>query len=545
MFDVKKLAGLILLMVFAGCTKAGTGNETGGKVHNAFTHPHYLRYADGGGDLATLNPVINSEVRLNWLTDMTMAYLVRYDHDNRPVPELVTVVPTQANGGISKDGKTITWHIRRGVKWSDGAPFDADDVVFSTKVVQNPANNVIGRDGWDLITRIDEPDRFTVVYHLSKPYSSYLPTFFGTGGANPCVLPKHLLGNLPNINQAPYNSKPVGIGPFRVVRWKRGDSIDMEANPYYWRGQPKLKRVTYKLIPDRNTLLTQLQTGEVDLWPLVGTGYIDRTKQIQSYQTDVVPSYAFRHVDFNLKNPILQDLRVRQALRFGLDRKMILEKSAHGYGILQETMVSPTNPYFDKDVPLTPFDPAKAKQLLDQAGWRVGLDGVRVKNGQRLAFDFASYTGTPDTDQQIELIRASWKEIGVQINLRKYAVNVFFANPAGIVYGGKFDITIYSWGGDPNADLSNLYQCNQAPPSGQNMMHYCNKVADAAMVKAKQSYDPRTRAEYVDTVQEQVIEDVPTVVLYVLKDGFAYNRDLIGFTPNQVSAFDDIMNVDI
>ncbi len=163
MFDVKKLAGLILLMVFAGCTKAGTGNETRGKAHNAFTHPHYLRYADGGGDLATLNPVINSETRLNWLTEMTMAYLVRYDHSNRPVPELVTVVPTQANGGISRDGKTITWHIRKGVKWSDGVPFNADDVVFSTKVVQNPANNVVGRDGWNLIQKIDEPDKFTVV----------------------------------------------------------------------------------------------------------------------------------------------------------------------------------------------------------------------------------------------------------------------------------------------------------------------------------------------------------------------------------------------
>ncbi len=542
---MKKAVALFLLALSAGCTKAGTGNETGGKAHNAFTHPHYLRYADGGGDLATLNPVLNAETRLNWLTEMTMAYLVRYDHDNRPVPELVTVVPTQSNGGISKDGKTITWHLRRGVKWSDGVPFNADDVVFSTKAVQNPANNVVGRDGWNLIEKMDEPDKFTVVYHLTKPYSSYEPTFFGTGGANPCVLPKHILGNLPNINQAPYNSKPIGIGPFRVVRWKRGDSIDMEANPYYWRGKPKLQRVTYKLIPDRNTLLTQLQTGDVDLWPLVPSGYVDRTKQITSFQTDVIPSYYFAHVDFNLKNPILRDVRVRQALRYALDRKTIIEKTAHGYGILQESMISPTNPFYDKDLPIIPFDLNKAKELLDQAGWKPGPDGIRIKNGQKLSLTFSSYTGAPDTDQRIELMRSTWKDIGVQINLRKYAVNLFFANPDGIIYGGKFDVTIFSWGGDPNGDLSNLYSCKQIPPNGQDFMHYCNARADEAMEKAKLTYDEKVRAQYVDTVQEQVVKDVPTVVLYVLKDGYAYNRDLTGFRPNQVSGFDDMMNVDI
>ncbi len=123
------------------------------------------------------------------------------------------------NGGVSKDGLTITWHLRHGVKWSDGAPFDADDVVFSTNAVNNPANNEVGRDGWDLITKIDEPDKYTVVYHLKKPYSGYLPSFFGSAGANPCILPKHILGNLPNINTAPYNAKPIGIGPFRYVEW--------------------------------------------------------------------------------------------------------------------------------------------------------------------------------------------------------------------------------------------------------------------------------------------------------------------------------------
>ena len=529
-------------VALAACTKVTTGGAGG---HNAFTKPHYLRYADGGGDLASLNPVLNSETRLSYIAEMTMAYFARYDSNNRPIPELLTVIPTTANHGISADGKTITWHLRRGVRWSDGAPFNADDVVFSTNAVNNPANNVIGRDGWNLIQKVDEPDKYTVVYHLRKPYAAYLPTFFGTAGANPCILPKHILGNLPNINQAPYNAKPVGIGPFRVVSWKRGDSVDLEPNPYYWRGKPKLARVTYKLVPDRNTLLTLMQTGEVDLWPQVPSGYINRTKALAGFDTIVIPSYYFAHLDLNFKNPILRDIRVREALRSAIDRKTLVDKTSFGYGILQETMISPANPVSDQQISMVPYDPQKAKALLDQAGWKVGPDGIRTKNGQRLSLRFASYTGAPDTDERIELLRQWWKAIGVEIQLQKYAPNVFFENPNGVIYGGKFDITIYSWGGDPIGELSNLYECNQAPPNGQNMMHYCNPKVDAAMEQFKRSYEESKRQQFVNFEQEQIVKDVPTIVLYVLKDGYAYNTDLTGFHPNQVTPFDDMLNVDI
>ncbi|MDP9018764.1 MAG: peptide ABC transporter substrate-binding protein [Candidatus Eremiobacteraeota bacterium] len=547
MKQLKALCIIVLLTLIAACTKAGTSTENtaGGGGHNGFTQAHYLRFADAGGDLSTLNPVINSETRLAHITQMTMAYLARYDHNNKPIPELLTVIPTEANGGISKDGKTITWHLRKGVKWSDGAPFNADDMVFSTNVVNNKANNVVGRDGWNLITKMDEPDKYTVVYHLSKPYAAYLPTFFGTAGANPCLLPKHLLGDLPNINQAPYNAKPVGIGPFRVVAWKRGDSVELEANPYYWRGLPKLKRVTYKLTADRNTLLTQIQTGDVDLWPLVPAGYIDRAKSVATFETVVVPSYYFAHIDMNLKNPILQDVRVREALRYALDRKTLVDKTVYGYGILQETMVSPANPVSDQKVAAVPFDLAKAKQLLDDAGWKVGPDGIRVKDGKKLTLHFASYTGAPDTDNRIELMRSNWKDAGIEIQLQKYAPAVFFEQPNGIVYGGKFDLTTFSWGGDVIGELSNLYECNQAPPNGQNMMHYCNPKVDAAMEHFKASYEPAVRQPYSNFEQEQITSDVPTIVLYVLKDGFSYNRDLKGYSPNQVTPFDDMMNVDI
>ena len=168
----------MLLAVSSACTKIGTSSES---VRHPYTHPHELRFASAS-DIQQLNPLIDASQYEMYLASLAMGWLVKTDERGEStVPELCTVIPSQRNGGISADGKTITWHLRHGVKWSDGAPFDADDVVYSTRQVLNPANIVVSRDGWDQITRIDEPNKYTVVYHLKAPYSSFAITYFQHG----------------------------------------------------------------------------------------------------------------------------------------------------------------------------------------------------------------------------------------------------------------------------------------------------------------------------------------------------------------------------
>jgi peptide/nickel transport system substrate-binding protein len=509
--------------------------------------PHVLRIADGTGDVPTLNPHLFTEATLGYISEMTQAYLVKYDARNRPYPELVTAVPTQANGGISRDGTTITWHLRKGVRWSDGAPFTADDVVFSTRVVLNPANNEVGRDGWNLISKIDKPDNYTVVYHLKRPYSSYEPTFFGSAGANPSVLPKHLLGGYPNINHVAYNAKPVGIGAFRVVDWKRADRIDLEANPYYFRGPPKLRRITYELVPSRDTLLTLLQTGEVNLWAEVPPTYITQVKAITNMRTEVEPGIFYEHLDFNVTRPLVSDVRVRQAIRYALDRRQIVYTIAHGYGILQESTISPVLPFAPKGIPFNEHNLKRAQQLLDQAGWHTGPGGVRVKNGQRLSLQFPYFTGVSTADDTVELIRQQLRAAGVEIQTRKYAPAMFFApyQDGGIVYGGKWDMTMFSWQDLPVADLSNLFECNQIPPNGQNALHYCNPAVDRLLEQIKRTYDEREQAALLAREMRIIVADVPTIVLYVFDTGYTYDKDLTGFHPGAFAPFDTMRDVDI
>ena len=540
----KTFAMLLLAVAAAACTKVGTTGE--GDRQNSTTQAHVLRIGDLG-DLSTLNPMFSSDLVLAWMSEMTMAWLIRYDHANKPIPELVTEVPSLANGGISADGKTITYHLRRGVKWSDGAPFDGDDVVFSTRTILNPKTNTVSRDGWDQIYRIDEPDKYTVVFHLKSAYSPFLATFFSTGGANPAIVPKHLLAQSPDVNKDAYNTLPVGIGPFRYVAWKRGDRIELEANPNYWRGLPKLKRVDYHIIPNRDTLYSDLQTGELDLWPIAAPAYYPRLLQLRNVKVLRQPSYGFGHLDFNLSRPLLKDPAVRRALRLAVDRKTLRDVVSHGVGILQDGPQSPASPYFDPKIGFIAYDPGKADALLDAAGWKRGPDGIRAKDGLRLSLELVSNSGSPDTDTRIEIIRQSWKKIGVEFVRKNVDPTLLFApySQGGIIQTGKFDVVFFAWFNDASGSMAGIYSCALIPPNGQNDLHWCNPVADAAMTDFKLTYDFARQKRDDDVVQEELVRDAPTLVMAVQEDLYPYNTDLKGFHPNQVSMFDDMMNVDI
>lgn len=504
-----------------------------------------MRYATAE-DVVGLNPHLNQQVTLSYMSSLTMAWLVRYDQHNRPIPELATAVPSRANGGISADGKTITYHLRRDAKWSDGVPFTADDVRFSVDVVRNPNNNEGTHEGFDLIERVDVPDPYTVTFRLTRPHAAFYVNFFGSAAAQPCILPKHLLDGMPNINNAPYNALPIGIGPFKYASWKRSDSIELVRDPLYFGRKPKLERLVFKILPDRNTTLTQLTTHEIDLWLPVPAAFFDRVNALSGIRTVRQASYLYNHLDFQLEHPGVSDPVVRRALRLAIDRRTILEKIRHGVGVLQETPFPPGHP-FHVDVPKVPYDIAAANKLLDEAGWKRGPDGVRAKNGVRLDLVFASGTGLPDTDAIIELVRASWAQLGVAFELRHYPSPLYFApaNAGGIMLGGKFDVTFFAWVTNPIGDLTNLFGCDRFPPKGQNDPRYCDREVDRALEHFDRTYDEREQLAASRFIQERIVHDVPTIVMDARQDVFAYNDDLQNFHPNQVTAFDDLVDVDI
>jgi peptide/nickel transport system substrate-binding protein len=513
---------------------------------HASRHPHWLRIADGAGDVASLNPHLTMGATTDHLAQLTMAHLVRFGPGGKPVPELATEIPSPSNGGVSRDGLRITWHLRRGVRWSDGAPFDARDVVFSTRAILNTSNNeALGTEGWDAIASIATPDPYTVVYTLKRPYGALVAMSFVTVGGGPCLLPAHILGRLPTINRAPYNAKPVGIGPFRITAWKRGDAVEMEANPYYFRGRPKLDRITFKLISSREALLAQMRAGDVDLWPLAPPTYLPQLATIPGLHTDDTAMLRTTHLDFFL--PHVPDVRVRRAIRLAIDRPHLVRTVEHGFGLVSDHIVWPRKTVVRDDPQAIPYSPSRARALLEAAGWHLAGDGIRIREGQRLSLAVAYQSGAPDLDRLIEVVRDELHAVGVEIVTHPYAHGLLFAQPSdgGILARGRFDLALYSSTITSVPDLASGVSCATVPPVGENFSHYCEPAIDALTAQMRATSDPATVDRLFNELDRRFIDDAPSIQLFVWKGGNAASDAMRGYRSNALTSFDEMMQTDI
>jgi peptide/nickel transport system substrate-binding protein len=506
---------------------------------------HVLRWTDGL-DVPTLNPFLSTTTNITFLSQLTMALFTRFDAAGNPIPELVSTIPTRANGGISPNGRAITWHLRPNLRWSDGAPLGAADVLYTLAVTRNPANNIALRAAWDHIEGAEAPDERTVVFHLKAPFAPFYAECFGSPSAS-CVLPKHILAPNTLINAAPYNALPVGAGPFRYTAFRRADVVEMEANPYYFRGLPKLHRIVYKIITDENTLYAQLQSGELDLWSYVSGTFYDRVGRLAGKRVVSVPSPFISGIYFNVARPVVRETTVRRALRLATDRALIFDRVFHRAGTIAQSVVSRIARDFDATLPLTPYDPAEAQRLLESAGWRRGPDGTRSKGGVPLEVQLAIPSGYPPSALTAEILRTNWSAVGARLELHAYDTGKYFAPYAsgGILQTGKFDAALLSVPTTVFADISNFYACAYAPPRGFNFMRYCNPLVDADLAAYLADYDPRAARELAGRFQRRIDDDVPVIVLYERANINAFDARLVGFRPPPAAPFDDFMNVDI
>lgn len=508
--------------------------------------PHVLTFADTLG-INTLNPYIGTSGNISRLTELTGAFFTRINAHGDPTPELVTVIPTQHNGGISKDGKTITWHLRHGVKWSDGAPFDSSDVTYTWRVMEDKSNDIAVRDPWERLAAITAPDKYTVVFRLKAPYATFLADYFNSQ-SNGGVLPKHQVGPGTNFNQSPYNSLPVGIGPFRYTAFNRGNDVEMEANPYYFRGLPKMHEIIYKMITDDNTELTQLRTGELDLWDTINGTMAATAVSLPGKASVSRLSIFMSAIFFNTSRPQLKDPAVRRALRLATNRPVIFDKVVLRNGALTESAI-PRMALGYLDLPVTKYDPAGAQAMLDAAGWKRGPDGVRRKNGLPLTLQIVIPSGYGPSETLSALLQSDYSKIGVAASIRAYDSNTFFApySAGGILQTRKFDAALLSQSLGPlYANVNGVYTCDSIPPAGFNIAGYCNKRVDALNDEYLHNYDRNVEVQAAHEMQRIMDADAPMIMMYERAFLAAYDKRLTGYHPNPYSYWgDDLMKMDI
>jgi peptide/nickel transport system substrate-binding protein len=529
---VAALAAALLLLV-SGCTKTFPGGAGGAASGGVLRVGLYA-------EPTSLNPILPTNTAENFLASIAFDLLVTIDDKGNEVPDLAAQVPTLENGGISKDGMTITYHLRRNVKWQDGIPFSSADVKFSWQSVMNPNNNVVERRGYDQVRSVDTPDPNTVVFHLKAPFAPFVDTVFGESDDPFRIIPKHLLAKYPNINQVPFNQLPIGTGPFKVTRWIHGDRIEYTANPYYFRGKPKLRAITVFIVPDSNTMESELRAHDLDLAPDIATANLAnlRARPAPGVTTLLVPGPTYAAVMFNMTHAPLDDLRVRRALSYGINEKRIIETLLFGTAVPATADLSDFYWAYDPNVMRYPYDPSKARSLLDSAGWTAGANGIRRKNGRMLSLQLVFGQGSATARQLGVAIQSDLRKIGVDVQTKSYTYTLLYATQAmgGILNSGKFDMAEYIWVAGADPDDSSGWMCDVVPPNGNNITHYCNERLDAAERDALAHFDRARRKKDYSLIQQLLASDAPAAFQYYQRTRYALSASLNDFTPSGVSA---------
>jgi len=531
----KLIAALVLGALVAGCTKVGT-QATGGR--NAGTRPGELRIAVQS-DLKNLNPILASNTTDGMVDAMIFDFLVTADPKGNPLPDLANPVPTLENGGISKDGLTITYHLVKGVKWHDGVPFTSKDVKFSWQAVVNKANNTTSVNGYDKVSSVDTPDANTVVFHLKQKFAPIVNTLFAESDNPIWIVPEHVLSKYPNINNVPFNNSPVGTGPFKFAEWSKGDHIRLVANPDYFMGKPKLKEVVVRIIPDENTTINALKTHDID-WMFQASP--DTCKALVNLQNQGI-SMNFSTVDgyegvlLNLAHPPLDDLRVRQAIAYAIDKKELVDKLTCG----TQKIATEDHPDFmwahNPSVKQYEYNPTKAKELLAQAGFTPGPNGILQKNGRPLSLLGVTNNSNTTRRQLSQIVQAQLRQVGIDLGLKTYTGAQLFA-PAGlggILQLGNFDLSFSGWYAGVDPDDSSQFLSAMVPPGGYNYTRYKNPVMDAAQQDALTRYDIPARTVAYHKIEERLADDLPQIFFWWVHQQQPINADFKGFDPNPVT----------
>lgn len=484
----------------------------------------------------SLDPLFASTDAAESLDRLTNDVLVTADAHGTFVPALAAVVPTQANGGISADGRTITYHLRKNVRWHDGAPFTSADVKFTFDAIMNPKNSIETRHGYDLVDRVTTPDPYTVVFRFRTPFAPAIAMIFGESDNPYCIVPKHLLGALHDINRTAYDAAPVGTGPFKVAKWVRGERIEYVANDAYFRGKPKLRRIVVTFVPDENTMLDQLRTHEIDWFMEATIGMVRPLAKLPDTRVLVTHANGYIALMLQTKHAPLGDVRVRRAISRAIDRPFLAANVTFGAAQPATGDLPPFLWAHDARIKPIARDVAEANRLLDAAGLARGADGMRTLAGTPVALDMVYRQGSA-TDARLAIqLQAELHDVGLVVRPRPLATAVVngAATDGGILASGRFDLALVPWTSGLDPDDSSQLTCANVAPAGYNEARYCNARIDAAQAIAIGTFDRAKRKAAYAEIERRLVDEAPTI--FLLWTGFieGLSTDVRGVDPNPV-----------
>ncbi len=464
--------------------------------------------------------------------------LLTVDGSGTLVPQLAVAVPTLANGGVSRDGLTITYRLKPGVRWQDGVALDAADIAFTFAQIMNPKNNVPARFGYDEVRSVEVAGPRVVRVHLRRPYAPILSLFMAPD-QNFSVIPRHLLARYGDLNNVPFNTMPIGSGPYRVLQWAHGDRLRLVRNPAYFGGAPHIAEIDLRFVPDSSAVLNQLRTGEIDAALFADPSFLAAYGAIGRDRVERFAQAGFGDLLFNLQRPEVADARVRRAIVESLDVPLIVRNATKGAQSARNAARGVFGWAYDAGIGAPGYDPRSAARLFQSAGYERDADGMLRKANRPLALEYAFPSGSAVTGALAVDIQQELRAAGVALTLRPYLPSFFRAPAAagGPLFGGKFSLAFFEVFGATDPDTHWLLGCNQFAPHGFNVQHYCDPAVDAALARGASRYDRAARRSAYAEVQRSVAEALPFVPLYQTEAIDVYRRDLRGPKSSPLSPF--------
>jgi peptide/nickel transport system substrate-binding protein len=483
-------------------------------------------------------------------------WLMMPDADGILVPRLAREVPTLANGGARFDGDgaerrlRVTYHLRDGLVWQDGAPLTADDVRFAYELQANPEFPLIDRSLADKVEEVRSPDPLTAEVVFKR--GAFDPDYARAAD----VAPRHLWGTIPpaQLLKSQFAANPVHAGPYRLKEFKANEYVLYEANPRYWAGPPKTPTIVLKVAADSNAMFAQARAGQQDITMFGYTG-ADLLPELEKFAADgrhkviIRPSTSTLIVGLNLDRPHLADVRVRRALLAAMDREGMNQAILHGrVGVLNSWMTGASAGY-EPDLTPDAVGADAARTLFAEAGWTPGPDGILRQGGQRFEIAFWGRTEDRQRETYMQAIARDWKAVGVDARITLQPTDqVFGKKGAGVISRRDFDAIVWQVSPMDAAGGYTMWHSSQIPSAantmtGENYFGWRNPRADDAMMKARTSTPEEERLTAYREHQRLFMEDLPALPLFSHDLIHLVRTNVRGYRPTNSVRVADTWNV--
>ncbi len=498
---------------------------------------------------ATFHPAINLMAAKQYILSMTLRPVTDYDHEWKLRCFLCTELPTLDNGLARlitlEDGGTgvaVTYQLHPEATWGDGMPVTSTDVVFTWKTALREGTGFAARQDYARILDIEVIDTKTFTLHVDR--LTY--TYNAFGGA---ILPAHLEEGpaaepTEYRNRTLYDTQPtepgLWYGPYRITEVASGSHVVLEPNPTWYGAEPAFRRVVVRVIENTAALRANLLSGAIDYVSGQIGFNVDEALAFERDEDDgfdvtFVPSLVYEHVDFNLDAVYFQDSRVRQALMYAMDRDGFVEALFGGKLQVAHSLMHPLAPGFDPRVKQYPYDPERAEQLLDEAGWQTGPDGVRVNTaGERLSFPLMTTAGSRVRELVQQVLQAQFRQVGVEALIRNEPARVFFGDT--VTHRTNSGLNMYAFLSTPEGVPVEMLRSDRIPGedngfTGQNFPGYRSDRMDTLLDALELELDPERRNGMWSELQQIYANELPAMPLYFRAEPYVIPKWLEGIRP--------------